>query len=304
MIHVFIVNPQAGKKNFTTNLREKLAQKEGFDYFVFNTRGEGSESELVKMIETMFDDEQIRYYCCGGSGTLRNVLNGITNLDRSEIAFYPCGLTNDFLKVFANEEERFADIDELISGDVVDIDYIQTNNGVCLNTVSFGIDTKMSKLYKKMKILSVMGDSIPYSLSIVGALFAEGSAEYIIETERGVVTRSSNECIFGNGFVAGGNLFFNREAYVCDGVGFLRICSAKTLIKRISIFLALMDRGNKKINEISQSWYTRFINIRRVDGAPFVVNQDGELTDEMEQWTAEIVQGGLHFVVPKGVKPV
>lgn len=303
MVNIFIVNPQAGKKKFGGNIREILAKKEGFDYFVFNTRGEEGEIALVKMIESIFEDEKIRYYCCGGSGTLRNVLNGITNLDKTEIAFYPCGLTNDFLKVFGKDEERFSDLDELIHGDVVDIDYIKTNAGVCVNTVSFGMDSHIVELVKLMKPLQFINDVLPYSIAVFLSIITAKTIDYEIETERGVVERPSAEFFYGNGFALGGNLYFEKEAHIRDGMGFLRVCGARSLIKFLEVFKSLMDKDYKKLNEISQSWYTKFVKVRRCDGQKFAVNQDGELSEELEEWSAEIVQGGLHFVVPKGVMP-
>mgnify|MGYP004491517345 CR=1 FL=1 len=44
------------------------------------------------------------------------------------------------------------------------------------------------------------------------------------------------------------------------------------------------------------------IKIRRKDGMPFAMNMDGELSGEFCDWEAEIVPGGLHLVVPGGVK--
>lgn len=304
MIHVFIVNPQAGRKKFAGNIREILQKKEGFDYFIFNTRNKRTEVELVKLIEEMFEDETIRYYCCGGSGTVRNVMSGITNLDKAQIAFYPCGLTNDFLKVFGKDEERFRNIDELIDGEVIDIDYMKTNQGVCLNTVSFGMDTNTIEYVEQFNFLRVLGDDLPYTMSIFASILAAKPVQYEIETERGIVQRPSVELFYGNGFCVGGNLFFVKETDVTDGTGYVRVCRAGSLFKLLEVFKSLLDKNYKKLNEISQSWYTSFLKVRRTDGQPFAVNQDGELTEELTEWNVEIVKQGLHFVVPKGVRPI
>ena len=100
MVHIFIVNPYAGQKTFADDLRSKLEGMKGLNYFVFNTRYAGYEKEVIKKIQHIFEDEKLRFYCCGGSGTMRNMLNGFDNLENVEIAFFPCGLTNDFLKMF------------------------------------------------------------------------------------------------------------------------------------------------------------------------------------------------------------
>ena len=41
--------------------------------------------------------------------------------------------------------------------------------------------------------------------------------------------------------------------------------------------------------------------LRRRDGKPLDVNQDGEIVRNVVEWELELVQKGLHLVVPKGV---
>ena len=110
MKHIFVINSHAGKKNFATELRRQLSQIPDFDYYVFNTRKAGEEAELVRQIRQIFDDEKLRFYCCGGSGTFRNMLNGFERFDDMEIAFYPCGITNDFMKIFGKDMSAFTNI--------------------------------------------------------------------------------------------------------------------------------------------------------------------------------------------------
>ena len=121
MIHIFIVNPYAGEQTFADDLRAKLESIENLNYFVFNTRYAGYEKELVKKAYKIFEGEELRFYCCGGSGTMHNMLQGFDDLSKAEVAFYPCGLTNDYLKVFGKDMERFYDIEELINGEIMEI---------------------------------------------------------------------------------------------------------------------------------------------------------------------------------------
>ena len=64
---------------------------------------------------------------------MRNMLNGLDDFSNVEVAFFPCGMTNDFLKVLGGEEP-FKNIDALINGKTVPVDYIKTNYGVAINT--------------------------------------------------------------------------------------------------------------------------------------------------------------------------
>ena len=129
MKHIFIVNPYAGSMTFANNLRQQLEKMNGFEYFLFNSRYTGNETELTRKIIDFFPQEQLRIYACGGSGTLRNVLEGVGENPNVELAFYPCGMTNDFLKCFKPEDRtRFYDIAELIGGETLVL-YRQTASG-------------------------------------------------------------------------------------------------------------------------------------------------------------------------------
>ena len=51
MTHIFIVNPNAGNQTFADDLRRKLLDIKGLNYFVFNTRYAGNETEIIKEIQ-------------------------------------------------------------------------------------------------------------------------------------------------------------------------------------------------------------------------------------------------------------
>ena len=183
MLHIFIINPFAGRKTFADDLRIKLASIKGLDYFVFNTRYAGYETELVKKIQHIFQGEKLRFYCCGGSGTMRNMLNGFDDLSTAEVAFFPCGLTNDFLKMFGENEAKFRNIEELINGDVIEIDYIKTNHGVSLNTLSTGLDSNSVSKMNDFRILRFIGNDVPYTISTLYSIFVSKTLEYEISID-------------------------------------------------------------------------------------------------------------------------
>ena len=64
-----------------------------------NDAAKAKEKEIVERIAQYFKGEKVRIYSCGGSGTFRNILNSVSDLSNVELAYYACGLTNDFLKI-------------------------------------------------------------------------------------------------------------------------------------------------------------------------------------------------------------
>lgn len=300
--HIFIVNPYAGRLTFAADLRKKLSEIKYIKYFVFNTRYPGHEMELVKEICSMFENERLRFYCCGGSGTMRNVMNGFKDLSEVEIAFFPCGLTNDFLKVFGAEAKRFTDIEELIKGEILDVDYIKSSRGVMLNTFSTGLDSAVIAKTDEYRMMRVFNPNLPYNIASLYALLFYRRPAYEVELDGKKFNGKVTEIFFGNGRVLGGNLAFAPKADVTDGKGDYRIirgCSGLSLVPKM---LPLLKGNYEKVDKISEFGRSKSITVRRTDGKSFLVNQDGEPGFDKE-WTAQIVPKGLHLVVPKGVRP-
>ena len=302
MTHIFIVNPYAGQKTFADDLRTKLVEIKGLNYFVFNTRYAGYEIELVQKIQRIFEGEKLRFYCCGGSGTMRNMLNGFENLNEAEVAFFPCGLTNDFLKHFGKDERRFHQIEELINGDTISVDYIQTNHGVALNTVSVGLDSNNRSLFEKYRMFSVFNEQMPYNLSILVSLLLSKAEAYELYIDEKRIEGNFTEIILGNGNVLGGNLFFARKADVTDGIASCSLISNVQGIALLPLLSAMQKQNYDKLEKDLSHYDCRQIRIMRKDRAPFSMNLDGELIKSDKEWSAHIVRQGLKLVVPKGVR--
>ncbi len=301
MTHIFIINPFAGSKTFADDLRTKLDGIKGLDYFVFNTRHKGYETELVRKIQNIFEGEELRFYCCGGSGSMRNMLNGFDDLSKAEVAFFPCGLTNDFLKMFGKDEPRFHQIEELINGDVIKVDYIKSNCGVSLNTLSAGLDSNCITKMDQYRSLRFIGDDVPYTLAVLYSIFVSRPQEYEITLDDKVVTDKFAEVFFGNGCIFGGNMFFAENTCIDDGKAIYRLVGNRHSFALVRALMTLMSKKYDKLPHYMDCGNCTKIRIRRTDGEPFAINQDGDLIHDVCDCRAEIVREGLRFVVPKGV---
>lgn len=302
MTHIFMVNPFAGAKTFADDLRMKLSAIRELDYFVFNIRYAGNETALVKKIQHIFEGERLRFYCCGGSGTMRNMLNGFDDLSNVEIAFFPCGLTNDFLKMFGSEEERFHDINELIYGDVIQVDYIKSNHGVALNSLSTGLDSNCLIKMNDFRVLRMFGKEVPYTLATLYSIFVAKPKEYEVILDNGIEMGRFAEVFIGNGTTFGGNMCFAEQTVIDDGKGIFAIVGDRKGFRLLNVLLALIGRRFEKYPSLMNVGECSRIKIRRTDGSLFEINQDGDLINGVEVCEAEIVHKGLNFVVPKGVR--
>lgn len=301
MTHIFIINPDCAHSRLTDDLRERLSRISGLNYYVFTTRYAGYETEIVRKVLHFFRGEKLRFYCCGGSGTMRNMLNGFDDLSEAEVAFYPCGMTNDFLKMFGSDEKCFENIEELINGDVIKVDYIRSNFGVALNTISLGLDSEMEILMDDYRFLRIFSEPLPYSAAIVHAIFFSKQQSYDIEADGQLISGIATETIFGNGNILGGSLHFTDHSAVSDGKGGFMSAPKLSFGGKIKMFTALLKNRREYINQICSCGEFRKFSIRRTDGSEFMLNFDGELQSCTGRLEARIVHKGLKFVVPKGI---
>lgn len=302
MTHIFIINPYSGQSSLADDLRERLSRIEGLNYYVFNTRCAGYEKDLVGKILHFFRGEKLRFYCCGGSGTMRNMLCGFDDLSDAEVAFFPCGLTNDFLKVFGAEAERFKNIEELINGDVIKVDYIKTNCGCALNTISLGLDSEMLQLMDNYRALQIFSDSLPYTVSMIHSIFLSKQHSYELEIDDKRYSDFITEAIFGNGVFLGGNLHFSRSDNIFDGKGGFFKAGKLSAVKEIKIIASLINHDLDYCSKICSCGEFEKLRLRRTGGKSFRVNFDGDIQKVEKQLEAKIVRQGLNFVVPKGIK--
>ncbi|MCR5145316.1 MAG: hypothetical protein K6B67_08500 [Lachnospiraceae bacterium] len=300
--HIFIVNPYASDVDMVRKLRKVVEKLPEQDYFIFTTRGPKSEGDMVRRIQHYFLGYKLRIYCCGGSGTLRNIINGIEDLSKVEIAFYPCGLTNDFLKCFGEDSVKFNKIENLIYGDAKQIDYIKTDFGVALNSISVGADAKVIKNMERYRNLTIFGKRFPYIWASAISIFKFKPDEYEIKTDHNTYVGKINQIFYGNGNVLGGLMHFSddKNGFV-DGKGRYVLGNATWGFGILPSVMALVNSNQKKIDALSQNGYTEKMSIRRTDGKDLEVDFDGELQFGRNEINIEMIHKGLNFVVPKGV---
>ena len=104
MKHIFILNPAAGKENAKEKLAAQLKSVyANVDYEIYETRGRGDASAYIKQYcET--NKESVRFYACGGDGTLNEVVNGAVGFPQASVGCIPCGSGNDFVKYYGGKE--------------------------------------------------------------------------------------------------------------------------------------------------------------------------------------------------------
>ena len=100
MHSLLIFNPVSGKKEARTEKLGKIVEsltQEGNELTVYQTRGKGDAREYIQLLKEKNYD---RIICCGGDGTLHEVVNGVMHQKKeyTVIGYIPMGSTNDYAK--------------------------------------------------------------------------------------------------------------------------------------------------------------------------------------------------------------
>lgn len=220
MKHIFIINPTAGKSDSRQkiyDMAESLRQKHGLDVQCILTKKQGHATELAqKLCES---GEDLRFYACGGDGTVNEVANGIIGYDNAAMTVIPVGTGNDFLKNFGDDAEKFRDAENLWNGPQFPMDAIDVNGRVALTIACSGIDARVAKdvhKYSESPLLDGKGSYI-YSLA-VNFLFKGIGAHWIVTLDDVATEGDWSLIAVCNGRYYGGGFMPVAEARMDDGV--------------------------------------------------------------------------------------
>ena len=220
MKHIFIINPTAGKTDSRQkiyDMAESLRQKHGLDVQCILTKKQGHATELArKLCES---GEELRFYACGGDGTVNEVANGIIGYDNAAMTVIPVGTGNDFLKNFGDDMEKFRDAENLWDGPQFPMDAIDVNGRVALTIACSGIDARVARdvhKYSESPLLDGKGSYI-YSLA-VNFLFKGIGTHWTITLDDVTTEGDWSLVSVCNGRYYGGGFMPVAEARMDDGV--------------------------------------------------------------------------------------
>ena len=181
--HIFIINPAAGKCDRTNQVAASIraaAMELGVDYEILTTEYPRHAVSQVRQKAEEYPDRPLRFYACGGDGTLNEVAAGAAGLPNVAITHYPTGSGNDFIKLFGADCRAFSDLKSLICGKELELDYMETDRGISLNVFSVGVDARIADGMQKYKRIPALQGKTAYNISTVENLLRGLSEPYEI----------------------------------------------------------------------------------------------------------------------------
>lgn len=294
MMHLFIVNPVAGKGKTLKLIPEieGIMKKYSFAYKIEITKAPKHAAEIAR--EYIGEYPDLRIYSVGGDGTMNEVLQGMVGSGAS-LGVVPAGTGNDFLKSFTSLTNPSELLPLVVQAEAIPVDVCKINDRYFLNIASAGFDADVVANTQYLKRLPWMQGKIAYIGGILLSLIRlkNVSATFYIDDEV-IEMPGMLLSAFANGRFYGGGMLPAPDAVPDDG--YLDICLIKDM-KRLGIlrFFPRFIKGTH-IN-MSEVTTRRCRSVRMESPDNLHINADGELF-ESQRLDISLIHKGLLFIKP------
>lgn len=304
MKHIFIINPAAGKKDNTNVSAASIsaaARRLGLDYEILTTEYPRHATQLVQAKAAEYSGRPIRFYACGGDGTLNEVAAGAASLCNASITNYPIGSGNDFIKLFGADGKAFLDLDRLSAGADQEVDYMESECGLCLNVFSVGVDARIAEGMQKYKRVPALGGTAAYNISTVENLIKGLHQPYGVEIDGESLDGDYTLILAGNGRFYGGGANPVPEADPTDGLLDVLLVKAVDLLTAAKVIGAYKAGWHRRLPEYIRHLRAKRLTVYHQKGKKMTVNLDGEIV-HTSRTTLRVAENKLRFTVPRGIR--
>lgn len=300
MKHIFVINPAAGQGKVLDFIRpkiEEVCKKYSLNCEIHVTERAGEGIEYVR--NKAASGEEIRFYACGGDGTLYDVVNGAFGYKNAQVAVIPLGSGNDFIRLFGTKEE-FLNLDDQINGVPVEFDVIKCDDEIAINQCSMGMDAEVCAMQGKIKKLPLVTGEGAYYIGCLYAIIRKFKNRFTYSIDDG--EKKTKDCLFcfcGNSRWYGGGFMAAPLALPEDGLLDFVIVESRVSRPKLVTLLNKYKRGEHLDWDITE--FTRGKKLVIHSDKPAAVNVDGEIK-YVTDTSFEIIEKGITYVVPANSK--
>ena len=300
MKFVFVVNPNAGHEDrdkFLSRIKSTFRHLDD-EMIIEETKCRGDAKRIAAESAQKYGGDCI-VVSCGGDGTVHEIANGLAGTDTPMLVL-PLGTGNDFAKKIygtkkinvENVIKSFGFYSGKIKYDIQPIDLIDYNGEKCINVMSFGLDTLVETLGRKiankyrflghqaynLAILPVVSKPLHYTISYdITCVDRKTGEEYqMAETNKDYALFAiCNASYYGGGYCPAPNSLLDDGLLDFALVDGLSLPQALPLIPKYSAGNANEETSNGLV-------HTGLIKSGRIwteDGSMLLGNCDGENFD-------------------------
>lgn len=300
MKHIFIVNTIAGEKSCLDIIKKGITHcNEVIDYEIYTPHSAEDSINFIKKYLENHHNEEVRFYACGGDGTINKVATGIVGFPNASMTALPFGTGNDYVKYFGSAND-FKDVCRLIHGEEKFVDIMKVNDKYALNSTHFGLDSVVAKAMNKLRRNIIFGKRRAYPFAVIWGFITGMRNKCIVYADgEQLNTNDILLCTVSNGKYVGGS-YFNAPNSLNDD-GLLEICLVKPVprlkfIGLIKYYVAGTHINNIKFKDIVVYRQARNVRIEGPEG--FCVSIDGEIY-KSNHIEIENLEKKIRFVIPK-----
>ena len=309
MKHYFIMNPAAGKGTKFHNLIDeihKVCDRRGVEYEIHITEKIFEATEFVRKVCKSTSDD-VRFYACGGDGTIKEVAEGLVGFEHAELGVIPMGTGNDFVKNFEHIESFF-NIDAQLDGETRRIDLIKYNDRYAINLINMGFDCEIAKqaalnrrnIFIPSKLAYTAG--IAQKITQLGSAVVKGKVFFDGAPHKGTTHQI---CVFANGAFYGGG-YHAAPAASCDD-GIIDCCVVRKLIlpeliQLISHYKVGTHLTNPNVPQVFV--YKKCEKVEIHFEKPTDICVDGEIERIYGDLTLSVAKHAVKLSTPKACQPI
>lgn len=301
MKYIFIENPIAGNKDRQMLFKQVQSAFRMIDdeMIIEETHYRGHAKEIAAQYAEKYGDECV-IVSCGGDGTVHEIANGLAHT-QTPLMILPFGTGNDFAKKIYKTKKidaskvvkAFGLHNGKIKYKIMPIDLIDYNGEKCINVMSYGLDTKVETIGRKIAgKIKFLGQQA-YNIAIVPSVLQ--SMRYQINFELDCVDREGtpykwsqapsdytlfaicNASYYGGGFCPAPNSRLDDGLLDFCKVDAVNLMEVLPLIPKYSEGTANEEASNK-----IHTGYLTGGRIWSTDGSALLGNCDGENFDYSE----------------------
>ena len=303
MKYVFIINPIAGNDDKVRYLsRIKSAFRSCDDEMIIEETQESGDAKNIAARYAREYGKDCVIVACGGDGTVHEIAGGLA-FTETPMMLLPFGTGNDFAKKVYDTKK--ADLETIISKfglfcgtpeyEVKDIDLIEYNGEICINVMSFGLDSLVAALGKRMVDKAPFLGQQAYNLAVMPILMK--SLHYDISFDINCVDKETGEeykmqeinkdyALFAicNASYYGGGFCPAPDSKLDDGLLDFTLVDGMSLFKALPIIpkYSAGTANEETCGDVFHNGYIKSGRIWSEDGSPLPGNCDGEMFDYNE----------------------
>ena len=303
MKHIFVINPCAGKQDSTTIITQKVeayaSAHPDFSYQIYVTRSTGDATRWTRQWCADHPNHPVRFYACGGDGTLNEVVTGIIGFPNVQITVHANGSGNDYIKYY-DSFEAFSDIARLVEGVPHPVDVMKVNDRYSINVCNFGFDAMVCKIGNDVRRKPIIGGKHSYTTGIIRSIFTSRS-NYVRMTVDGEPFYDGHMllCTLGNGRYNGGNYMCAPLSKNDDGLIEINLFKRMSLFKFASLINEYSQGTHINRPDVQQLMqYRQGTLVEMTSPDPFWLVIDGEML-HTNRYRVQNIKHAVTFVSPR-----